>query len=324
MERLVQPVEVKTSAESDLAPTPFRHRRREGISFEDVKKAADKLLAEGFAASLRGVRAELGNTGSLSTISKHLDTLRANQRPATNGAPSSLSPQVASALAADIDRVVRERTSQADANLKDSKASMELLLEENETLQLAAGETEALLEAARASLGEQTGTVSEMRAQLQALSGQLATSTTEGEAARQALALSREQQHASEERCSHLESELRDARQEVLSTRRELTVARQETEAARGAAAALQAQLASKQQVEDYLKDAAAKSQRHQQDLEDARLRLSALEVERTSLSERLSEAKQGLVRAEANVQQLLEKLLSGTLPIEHPAVART
>lgn len=200
-----------------------------------------------------------------------------------------------------------------EADLKDAQTSVELLVEENEALRLASTETKAILESTRASLAEKFGTVSTLQAQLQASGDQVAAARSEAEAARQGLAISREQLHAADERCSHVGSELSVTRQELLEARHELTQSRKEAESARGEAAELQAQLSSKQQVEDYLKETAAKAQRHQQDLEDARQRLSRLEVERTSLGERLAETRDALTRAEATVQQLLDKVLSGT-----------
>lgn len=56
---------------------------------------------------------------------------------------------------------------------------------------------------------------------------------------------------------------------------------------------------------------AAASEQRHELDM--ARQRLAAADAERTSLQQRLNEAKDALGRAEARVQQVLERVLDTT-----------
>lgn len=276
-------------------------------------------MREGMQVSLRSVRGELG-TGSLGTIQKHLSTLRETQSPLQESTPPALSPVVVRAMASEMDRAVAERTARMEGDLKEARTSVDLLVEENEALRTASSEAEAAYESTHATLSEQSGRVATLQVQLGSMGDQLAAARGEAEVARQGLAISREQLHASEERCTLLESELRAARAELVEVRRELTQSRQEGDAARATVRAVQAQLASKQQVEDYLRDAASEAQRLRQDLEEARLRLSGLEVERTSLAERLGESKQALARAEANVQQLLDKVVSGA-PLPQPRV---
>ncbi|MFN3736779.1 DNA-binding protein [Hydrogenophaga sp.] len=98
-----------------------RSGRRDGVSFEDVKRAAEKLKQEDLSVSLRSVRAELG-TGSLSTIQRHLHALRMMSSPQPD-AQSPLSAQVLRALATEFDRAATERTARINADLKDAQAS---------------------------------------------------------------------------------------------------------------------------------------------------------------------------------------------------------
>lgn len=296
--------------------------RNHGITYEDVKKAAEKLTREDVRVTLRAVRAELG-TGSLSTLQRHLSALRSLQTPMQTDEPSPLAPQVLRALAAEVDRAVLERTKQLTGDLQDAGAALELLVNENEMLRDSAAETAEVLEQTRASLAEQAGTAEALRVQVANLSEQLAKSRSESEAARQDIAVTREQLHAADGRAVQLDNELRAARQELVEFRQALTDSRQETSTARHMTAALQAELASRQQVEDYLKDSAAGSQRQQQQLEETRLRLAAVEVERKSLGERVDELKASLSRAEEYAQQLVQKLLSDSVHTNETTGAR-
>jgi len=52
---------------------------RNGITLEDTRAAIDALLERGEHPTHLSIREELGNTGSLSTISKHLDIIQATK-----------------------------------------------------------------------------------------------------------------------------------------------------------------------------------------------------------------------------------------------------
>lgn len=304
---------------------PSRERtssQREGVTAEDVQRVVKKLTQEGVPVSLRTVRAELG-TGSLSTVHKHLSAIRGAQATAQADVPTPLSPLVLRTLTAEVEKVVLERTAKLVAELKDTLTATELLADENESLRTSANEASDLLEMTRASLAGYSGTVDALRAQLTDVGAQHATAMAEAEAARQALAIAREQLLARDQRGTQMEVELRAARQEHVEQRQELRKSRQEAEDARGENVSLQAQLTSKQQVEVYLREAAAGAKQHQQQLEEAKLRLATLEVERTNLSERCTEMKGALSRAEGTVQKLMDKLLPGAPRIADDADAK-
>lgn len=252
-----------------------RHGRRDGVSFEDVKRAVEKLTQEGLPVSLRSVRAELG-TGSLSTLQRHLHALRMLSSPQAD-AQSPLSAQVLRALATEFHRVTTERTAKISADLKDAQASIEMLVDENEALHLSSAETTELLERTRASLAENTGTADTLRTQLADMSGQLAAAKLDAEAARQALAILQEQKNASEHRRNQAEADLHALRQELVELRRTLSAGKEQ----------------------------------HQKQLAETKLRLASLETERSSLTERVTELRTALARSEEHAQQLLEKLLS-------------
>jgi chromosome segregation ATPase len=88
---------------------------RAGVYFSDVKQARDSLIANGRRPSIDAVRAELGHTGSKTTIHKYLRELEAEER--VQGQPVSdaiqaLITQLADQLKADADFVVREMREQ--------------------------------------------------------------------------------------------------------------------------------------------------------------------------------------------------------------------
>lgn len=253
-----------------------RPGRRDGVSFEDVKRAAEKLTQEGLPVTLRSVRAELG-TGSLSTIQRHLQAWRMLSLPQPD-AQSPLSVQVLRALATEFDRAATERTARINADLKDAQASIEMLVDENEALHLSSSETTELLETTRASLAEKTGTIDTLRTQLADMSGQLGAAKLDAEAAKQALAISQEQKNALEHRRNQAEADLHTLRQELVEIRRALS----------------------------------AGQEQHQKQLAETKLRLASLETERSGLTERVTELRTALARSEEHAQQLLEKLLSG------------
>lgn len=293
------------------APTSRSASRRDGVSFEDVKKAAEKLTQERLPVSLRTVRAELG-TGSLSTVQKHLSALRSLETPLSPEGPSPLSPQVLRALATEFDKAAAERTAKIEAELHDARGSIELLVQENEGLRVSAIETADVLEKLRDSHAESAGTLDAFRAQLTALNAQLSATQSSAETANQNLAIAQEQRHASERHADQLAVELRAGRKEQLDLRKELQESRQDAEAVRRTVVTLEAHLVSKQKLEDHLKASTASAQQYLQQLDEAKLRLAILEAERVTQAERMTELRASLVRAEENAQQLLERFLSG------------
>lgn len=91
---------------------------RAGVYFSDVKRARDSLISMGRRPSIDAVRAELGDTGSKTTIHKYLKELEAEE--GAQGQPVSeailaLITQLADQLKADSDVVVQEMRDQADS-----------------------------------------------------------------------------------------------------------------------------------------------------------------------------------------------------------------
>jgi colicin import membrane protein len=268
--------------------------------------------------TVRSVKAELG-TGSPNTIHKHLVALREPKDAPRDTVSSLLSPHVLQSLDSEMAKAVRERTAQVEVMLHEANVSVEVLLKDNDSLRAEATESQVVLEATRAAFSEHSGALASLRAQLKSTADELDAARSEAEKNRQSVALRNQQLQACEERTSQLYGELQTATQELTELRRELTDSRQDTATARNTATTLQVQLASKDQLEGLLREASANSQQHQRELNEARQRLSGLEVERTSLVERLAETRQALARAEDRVQGMLNRILSAPPDSECP-----
>jgi len=112
---------------------------RAGVYFSDVKRARDSLIAKGRRPSIDAVRAELGDTGSKTTIHKYLRELEAEE--GAQGQPVSeailaLITQLADQLKADSDVVVQEMRDQAASERtqheREISAQQSLLAEEQQ------------------------------------------------------------------------------------------------------------------------------------------------------------------------------------------------
>lgn len=84
---------------------------RTGVFLADVKKARDQLVAQGRRPSIDAIRAALGDTGSKSTIHKHLRELEA----AENGPPRTASAAILDLASQLADQLDREANSAVDA-----------------------------------------------------------------------------------------------------------------------------------------------------------------------------------------------------------------
>ncbi|QYG02798.1 DNA-binding protein [Massilia sp. NP310] len=83
---------------------------RTGVYFSDVKRARDSLIAKGRRPSIDAVRAELGDTGSKTTIHKYLrelDAEKSTQVAPVSDAIQALITQLAEQLRAEADVVVQ-------------------------------------------------------------------------------------------------------------------------------------------------------------------------------------------------------------------------
>lgn len=306
LEKLLQ-TELLSSPGPDV-PAPGRVGR---VTFEDVKRAYERLEGAGVKPSTRKVHEELAWRGSRTTVVKHYRVVD-DSRHATEPSDSPpLSPLLLRELAREMDRLVKERTSQLSAELSDLKTSLELVVDENEGFRSAAAEADSRVERLRLALAEQSGMAEAIRSQSDLLSKQLEVVHSEAESARQALALAMEHLRASEERFGRLEAQESRTRSELADARREGVELREHVEVRTRECITLQAQVDSGRHLESRLEQSVAKVETMQAELEEARSRLAGSEAQRSGLAERLKDARDALSRAEATGQQLLRKVLS-------------
>src|SRR5215204_3614470 len=97
---------------------------RNGVTFTKVELAAEKILAKGENPTIEKVRRELGDTGSNSTLSKHLHEWRASRLMAsTSTLPAPNLPPDPVNLA--VDRVWKELTKESQAQIQTERSHYE-------------------------------------------------------------------------------------------------------------------------------------------------------------------------------------------------------
>lgn len=143
---------------------------RLGITLEQVTAVADALVGEGQPPTIRAIRERLGHTGSPNTIHRHLCAWR-EARPMASATATALSPALAGAIAAEIERAAATARGEIEERLVQTQ---------QEATELAsAGE---VLETERDALLEQVATLTKER------------DTLAGQVTQQALALETAQQ----------------------------------------------------------------------------------------------------------------------------------
>jgi len=301
------------SEKSSLADTHGGTSSGRGITLDDVKRAYEKLEASGLRPSTRKVHEELGLRGSRTTIVKHYRVVADARRDAEPSSSPPLSPLVLGALAREIDRLVRERTSLLADELADARASLELLVEENEKFCHAVTEAESRTAALRVSLAEQSGMAEALRFQVESLSKQLEAEKSEAEGARQAIAIAKEHLRAAAERVTWLDDQEADTKSELAEMVRQCAELREHVEAKTRECFSLQTQVESCKQVEARLRQLESRAETLQAELDETKGRLASSEAQRSGLGDRLKDTQDALSRSEATGKQLMHKLFEAT-----------
>lgn len=205
---------------------------REGVTYEQVKAAAEALVSKQVVPSIRAVRAELGDTGSPNTILRHLSTWR-DARPEAPTASSDLPQAILKGINAEMLRVAAEARAEGAAQLALAKAEAADLASAGETLE---AERDGLIEqlagltSARDVLA---GKADEQGAEIQRLNKELDRERQAAEEARIQVAQSRLQIDASVQQLADMrtavervEQDLRTERQGRVEAERELAGAK--------------------------------------------------------------------------------------------------
>ena len=153
---------------------------RGGVYRTDVEKARRALLDQGKNPTIDGVRAELGNTGSRTTIHRYLRELEADEaapagtKVGVSDALQQLVQQLSEQLHAETDAVLAEQTAANALKLKDAEARTELAAKESAELRIASQRTEQQLVDERTKHAATTGELQQARIQLAQLEERVA------------------------------------------------------------------------------------------------------------------------------------------------------
>lgn len=294
---------------SDVSSRNASSGRTDSVTLEDVKKAAEKLGGLGLPVTLRSLHSEVGR-GSRSTIHKHWTVIQGRVPISEKSDEPVLPAQVARGLAAEMDRLITERSRNLADQLFDVKASLDLVVEENETLRRELADAYELLASARVSLAEQVGNVNAIQSQRDSLEKQLGVATREIEKEHLSFAIAQEQLKAAVDRHSLYKEKQEEIEEELSTVRQQLLQAQDYGRNEKNDLINLRVRIATTEQTESELRQLKEKLPLLHNELESVRIRLSACDAERIGLSERLIEAKTALERADARLEKVLAKLL--------------
>ena len=106
------------------------------ITYDDVAKAANQIVARQESPNIRMVRLMIGS-GSFSTIAKHLTTWREQSQGSLPAQPPEweVSPELRALLAQEITRHVRQKGAAQEAMIQKFAGEREDTLAENERLE---------------------------------------------------------------------------------------------------------------------------------------------------------------------------------------------
>ncbi|HDS1780313.1 TPA: DNA-binding protein [Pseudomonas putida] len=197
---------------------------REGISYNEVAAAADKLVGEGKAPTIKAVREHLG-TGSPNTIHRHLASWREAQ-PAQQSAAYELPSELVNAFGKELARGAAAAKAQVEDDLVNAQSEAADLAAAGERLEI---ERDELTEQLALVTTERDGfqaTAQERGAEIERLVVDLKREAESGEAARVEVAKAQLKAEANAERLTEQAAEIQRLR-EALETAQ---AARQEAE----------------------------------------------------------------------------------------------
>lgn len=210
---------------------------RIGISYLEVAKAADELVARGTEPSIRLVRGELGDTGSPNTIQRHLSAWR-EARPAAAAAVAELSPSTTLAIAAEISQAAARARAEVEGQLLQARSEAQELASVGEQLELERDELLARLIEVTTDRDQRTAINQLQSGEIKDLQSAVERENAAAEAARTAVAkaeIKLEMAMADRAEIIRLREELREQNERLVLANRDLAVSRAEVEAAAAA-----------------------------------------------------------------------------------------
>ena len=158
---------------------------RTGVTLTNVKQATEAIIARGNSVSIDAVRAELGHTGSKSTIHKHLRTLEElevtqSNKPSLSEELQSLIQKVAVRLQQEANEKLNELTERHDADtakltaaLENVEQEKEQLIAENERLRSQIIEIEAARKQSETKANGLSKTIEKLNSQISSANSQV-------------------------------------------------------------------------------------------------------------------------------------------------------
>jgi colicin import membrane protein len=204
---------------------------KEGVTYDQVKAAADALVAEGRRPSIRAVRERLNGSGSPNTIHRHLAKWR-DARPEAPAPSVDLAPSIIREINGEIQRAVAAARAEIEGELAQARAEAADLAAAGELLE---GERDGLAEQLAALVRErdvQAGKAAEQTAEIERLAQELERERRAAEEARIEAAQARLTNEGQHKQLEELRTELtrlheasRHERQARVDAERELAAA---------------------------------------------------------------------------------------------------
>ena len=210
---------------------------RIGVTYLEVAKAADELIARGTEPSIRLVRGELGDTGSYNTIQRHLAAWR-EARPAAVAAVAELSPSTTLAIAAEISQAAARARAEVEGQLLQARSEAQELADVGEQLELERDDLQSRLIEVTTDRDQRVAISQLQGVEIKDLQEAVERENAAAEAARTAVAkaeIKLEMAMADRAEIIRLREELREQNERLVLANRDLAVSRAEVEAAAAA-----------------------------------------------------------------------------------------
>lgn len=161
---------------------------KRGVQYEQVAEVAESLVAAGDVPSGRAVRAALGNTGCMGTISRHLRNWKKTQD--IHVAKSTvLDPLLEKAIVSEIVKKTAEARSVLEHDLAETNETIDVLLTEAEEQERRIESLEIEISNSQSAALVSAGTAEQLRSELRISREMLSSEQNLSEAARQATAI---------------------------------------------------------------------------------------------------------------------------------------
>jgi colicin import membrane protein len=134
---------------------------RPGWGYEDIAAAAERITARGERPKLNSVRVELGGTGSMNTIQRHLADWKKSRRPIETTS-LTLPPEVQRVILGEMERGAASIRATLEVELADVQADRDTLGEENQRLATALDATEQRADEQAAEIERQAGALAQL------------------------------------------------------------------------------------------------------------------------------------------------------------------